>query len=155
MGTKYKGTSREQLVLDAFIKLLRASHSIPARQNNKLSNVGLTNGQFGVLEAIYHLGPLNQRTLGKKILTSEGNITFIIDNLVKKELVTRRQDPEDRRRSIIELTDKGREFITEYFPIHLNNIKKEFEHFSDEELLELARLTKKAGLSYTEEDNNL
>ncbi len=147
MGTKHQGSKREQLVLDAFIKLMRASHTIPARHNSKLLEVGLTNGQFGVLEAIYHLGPLNQRTIGQKILTSEGNITFIIDNLVKKSLVTRRQDPEDRRKSIIELTTEGEKFISDYFPTHLKNILHEFEDFTDEELKEFARLAKKAGLS--------
>ena len=152
MGTKHQGTSREKLVLDAFIKLLRASHSIPARHNSKLQEIGLTNGQFGVLEAIFHLGPLNQRTIGQKILTSEGNITFIIDNLVKKGLVTRRQDPKDRRKSIIELTEKGSKFITEYFPVHLSNIMNEFEDFTEDELRELARLAKKAGNSKSENE---
>lgn len=145
MGTHHRGTKREELVLDAFIKLMRASHAIPSRHNSKLLEIGLTNSQFGVLEAIYHLGPLNQRTIGKKILTSEGNITFIIDNLVKKGLVTRRQDPEDRRRSIIELTDKGEKFISEYFPTHLQTIMNEFEDFTNDELEEFARLAKKAG----------
>ena len=152
MGTHYKGNKREELVLDAFIKLMRASHAIPSRQYHQLSEVGLTNSQFGVLEALYHLGPLNQRTLGKKILTSEGNITFIIDNLVKKELVTRRRDPQDRRRSIIELTSKGREFIKSYFPTHLSYIMKEFEDFSEEELQEFARLAKKAGINPKQSD---
>lgn len=154
MGTKYKGNKREKLVLDAFIKLMRASHAIPSRQHKQLLEIGLTNSQFGVLEAIYHLGPLNQRTIGKKILTSEGNITFIIDNLLKKGLVTRKQDPEDRRCSIIELTDKGEKFIKEYFPVHLANIMAQFEDFSDDELKEFARLTKKAGKTETESQNS-
>ncbi len=149
MGTHHRGTKREKLVLDAFIKLMRAAHAIPSRHNSNLLEIGLTNSQFGVLEVIYHLGPLNQRTIGKKILTSEGNITFIIDNLVKKGLVTRRQDPKDRRRSIIELTDEGEKFIREYFPTHLKTIMDEFEDFTDKELEEFARLAKKAGKKET------
>ena len=49
----------------------------------------LTISQFGVLEALYHKGPLCQRDIAAKILKSTGNITMVIDNLEKRELVRR------------------------------------------------------------------
>ena len=48
---------------------------------------GLTPTQFGVLEALLHKGPLSQRELGQKVLTSAGNMTDLIDKLETRGLV--------------------------------------------------------------------
>jgi len=146
MGTHYQGTEREENTLDAFIKLMRATDSINNRLNRQLSDVGLTISQFGVLEALLHLGPLNQKALGEKLLKSGGNITLVIDNLEKSGWVERHQDPEDRRSMLIHLTDEGEEFISNYFPKHLERIISEFEVLSDEELEQLGNICKKLGL---------
>lgn len=146
MGTHYQGSEREEKTLNAFIKLMRATDSINNRLNRQLSDVGLTISQFGVLEALLHLGPLNQKALGQKLLKSGGNITLVIDNLEKSGWVERHQDPEDRRSMLIHLTGEGREFISEYFPKHLDRIVSEFEVLSDQELKRLGNICKKLGL---------
>jgi MarR family transcriptional regulator, 2-MHQ and catechol-resistance regulon repressor len=107
MGTHYKGSEDEVLTLNAFIKLMRASESINNRLNRHLSENDLTVSQFGTLEVLLHLGPLNQRSIGEKLLKSGGNITMVIDNLEKNELVERKPDPNDRRAVMIHLTKKG------------------------------------------------
>lgn len=81
MGTHFKGTPTEQRTLNAFIKLMRATESLNSRLNKHLSDADLTVSQFGTLEALLHLGPLNQRTIGEKLLKSGGNVTMVIDNL--------------------------------------------------------------------------
>lgn len=146
MGTHYEGTENEEQVLDAFIKLMRATESINNRLNRHHSEADLTVTQFGVLEALLHLGPLNQKALGEKLLKSGGNITMVIDNLEKSGLVERQQDPEDRRSMLIHLTPKGKEFISSYFPEHLDRIMSEFDVLSDKELKQLAQICKKLGL---------
>ncbi|WP_441000017.1 MarR family winged helix-turn-helix transcriptional regulator [Fodinibius sp. SL11] len=146
MGTHYQGNEREEKTLNAFIKLMRATETINNRLNRQLSDVGLTISQFGVLEALLHLGPLNQKALGEKLLKSGGNITLVIDNLEKSGWVERHQDPEDRRSMLIHLTDEGEEFISDYFPKHLDRIVSEFEVLSDNELEQLGNICKKLGL---------
>ncbi len=146
MGTHYKGKKKDQITLNAFIKLLRATESINSRLNAHLAEVDLTISQFGVLEAVHHLGPLNQKTLGEKLLKSGGNITLVIDNLEKYNFVERQQDPEDRRAMLIHLTKKGQKFISSYFPEHLDHIRQEFEVLTQKEKKELARICKKLGL---------
>lgn len=146
MGTHYKGSEEEQRVLNAFIKLMRATESLSNRLNRYHAEADLTVSQFGVLEALHHLGPLNQKALGKKLLKSGGNITLVIDNLEKSNLVERQQDPNDRRSMLIYLTPEGEEFISSYFPKHLERIKKEFDVLSNEELEQLAAICKKLGL---------
>lgn len=146
MGTHYEGTEKEKKTLNAFIKLMRASDSINNRLSRHLSDASLTLSQFGVLEALLHLGPLNQKALGEKLLKSGGNITLVIDNLEKNGWVERQRNPEDRRSMLIHLTPEGKEFISSYFPKHLSHIMKEFKVLSEGELEQLAHLCKKIGL---------
>lgn len=146
MGTHYTGSSSEKNTLNTFIKLMRATESINNRLNKHLAEVDLTVSQFGTLEALYHLGPLNQRAIAEKLLKSGGNITMVIDNLEKSGYVTRKKDPQDRRAVLIHLTEKGDEFINEFFPKHLDKIKKEFSVLTDSEKKQLAAMCKKLGL---------
>ena len=146
MGTHYQGDKREKRTLNAFIKLMRATESINNRLNRHLAEANLTVSQFGVLEALHHLGPLNQKSLGEKLLKSGGNITLVIDNLEKCSFVERQQDPNDRRAMLVHLTPKGKKFITSFFPKHLEQIKEEFSVLKEKEKEELARICKKLGL---------
>lgn len=146
MGTHYKGSNEEKTTLNAFIKLMRATESINSRLNRHLSDSDLTTSQFGVLEALLHLGPLNQKALGEKLLKSGGNITMVIDNLERCGYVERHRDPDDRRSVLIHLTGKGEKFIRSFFPKHLEKIKKEFSVLSHQEKEQLAGLCKKLGL---------
>lgn len=146
MPTHYSGSERETDTLNAFIKLTRAAESINSRLSRKLAEENLTVSQLGILEALLHIGPQNQRELGSKILKSGGNITLVIDNLEKRGLVRRETDPHDRRAMIVSLTDEGNDFISDFFPRHLKNIIEEFEPLETEELIELGRLCKKVGL---------
>lgn len=146
MGTHYEGTKRDKKTLDAFIKLMRATETINNRLNRHLADSDLTVSQFGVLEALLHLGPQNQKSLGEKLLKSGGNITLVIDNLEKCDLVERNRDPQDRRAMLISLTSKGRKFIKGFFPKHLEQIKEEFSVLNENEKEELARICKKLGL---------
>lgn len=145
MGTHFNGTKEERETLNAFIKLTRASESVNSRLARHLSNTNLTISQFGTLEALLHLGPLNQRELGQKLLKSGGNITLVIDNLQKNGLVEKKTDPNDRRAVIVSLTPKGKEFIEEVFPQHLGRIKKEFSVLTSQEKEQLAGICKKLG----------
>ena len=83
MPTHYQGCPYSVRALDAFIELVRASGSVVARTSRHLATEGLTVGQFGILETLWHLGPLHQCELAKKHLQSGGNVTMIVDNLGK------------------------------------------------------------------------
>ena len=64
MPTHYKGKTEEVRALDAYVKLSRASGTLDARLAINLGRLGLTTGQLGVMEALMHLGPLSQGSLG-------------------------------------------------------------------------------------------
>jgi len=145
MPTHYNGTEDEILALDSYIKLSRAADSINSRLNNSPSMQELTISQFGVLEALVHLGPLCQNVLGSKILKSNSNMTTVIDNLEKRGLVKRERSSEDRRIITIYLTEKGKETIESVLPQHVAAIKSQFEILSPEEQIQLGNLLRKLG----------
>jgi MarR family 2-MHQ and catechol resistance regulon transcriptional repressor len=145
MGTRHRGTTEEINALNAFIKLQRASESVSSRVHAVLPD-GLTVTQFGVLEALHHIGPLCQSELAEKLLKSGGNLTLVVDNLEKAGYVGRERDPADRRFVVVKLTDKGQAFIAALFPKVVANVVREMTSLSSTELSDFGRLCKKIGL---------
>lgn len=149
MGTHYQGTKLEKDALDVYIKLSRAAESVEARVNCHLKDYGLTWSQFGVLEALYHLGPLHPHELAVKILKSSGNLTLVIDNLVKRGLVERVREETDRRYITICLTEAGHQLISSIFPRHVGHVLDAIGVLTPEEQHQLASLCRKLGLAQT------
>ncbi len=147
MGTRHRGEIEEINALNAFIKLQRASESVSSRVHAVLP-AGLTITQFGVLEALLHIGPLCQGELAEKLLRSGGNLTLVVDNLEKAGYVARERDPADRRFVVVKLTDKGSKFIGEIFPRVVANVTREMNVLSSTELFDLCRLCKKIGVRH-------
>jgi redox-sensitive bicupin YhaK (pirin superfamily)/DNA-binding MarR family transcriptional regulator len=131
--------------LKLYIKLMRATNTVTEKMHKHLLAHRLSVSQFGVLEALYHLGPLCQKDLGAKILKTSGNITLVIDNLEKQGFVARKKDETDRRRMIIILTQAGRTLIQKIFPDHRAIAHTVFEALSPGEQETLGKLLKKTG----------
>lgn len=108
----------------AYVKLIRASRAVLARVEPAMAACGLTPTQFGVLEALLHKGAMTHRELGRKVLTSAGNMTDVVDKLERRELVRRERDPHDRRAVRVELTESGQALIQELFPRHAIDIAR-------------------------------
>lgn len=152
MREQAKRTKEERRALSAYVKLSRAANAAELRINAHLADYGLTLSQFGVLEALYHLGPLFQHQLGEKILKSSGNMTLVIDNLCKRDLVERVRYEVDRRYYHIHLKDAGRALIAAMFPNHVKGVVETFSVLSAEEQATLAKLCRKLGLGHKARD---
>ena len=147
MSTRYAGTKQEVRALNAYIKLLRASETVTARLSAHVADqTGLTISQFSVLEALLHLGQMCQKEIAEKQLKSGGNMTLVIDNLEKRDLVRRERSQEDRRQVIVHLTRSGTRLITDYFPHHAKAIEHEMGVLTAAEQERLAELARKLGL---------
>lgn len=142
MKTASNETSR---ALNTYTKLMRAAESVTSRVHRVLATPKLTISQFGVLEALYHKGPLCQRDIAAKILKSTGNITLVIDNLEKQNLVRRERDNEDRRYLTIHLTAAGTALIARVFADVEAQIVAEMGTLDENEQELLGTLCKKLG----------
>ncbi len=145
MPSHYQGTSEEIQALTTLIKLNRASNSVNARLFQRDLLGDLTPRQFGVLETLYHLGPLTPGMLSEKLLKSGGNMTFIVNNLVKNGLVSRERDTEDRRVVIVSLTETGKERIRKLLPQLAADVVREMGVLTVEEQETFGRLCRKLG----------
>ncbi|WP_020675318.1 MarR family winged helix-turn-helix transcriptional regulator [Geopsychrobacter electrodiphilus] len=146
MPTHHQGSPQEDLALNTYISLLRCAETVTSDTTRNLASINLSVGQFGTLEALYHLGPLCQRDIGKKLLKTGGNITTVVDNLEKRGLVKRHRLPEDRRYYSVALTEAGRKLIAEIMPCQIGNITRRLAVLTAPEQVELRRLCRKLGL---------
>lgn len=135
-----------------YISMSRVINTL-RRENNKLIlKHNLTLGQFAVMEALYSKGRLSTGEVMEKILTTSGNIPVIVKNLEKDGFITREQDESDKRRFILDLTDKGKDLMDEIVPENLKFMDELISLWDDDEKEELIILMNKFRRKYEEEN---
>jgi DNA-binding MarR family transcriptional regulator len=93
--------STEHLVTQAHYRLRKLGDHL-------LADSGLRTRHFMVLPALDRLAPCSQQRIAQELSITEPAAASLIDELVQLGLVARGQDPHDRRRYALELTDRGR-----------------------------------------------
>ncbi len=146
MKSQFTGTPQEILVLDTYTKLLRATSSVRARIARHQTTGDLSDTQFGVLDILLHLGPLNQTAIGDRLQLSKSNIVALIDQLEAQGLAKRKRSQEDRRYIFVHLTEEGEALIQALYPGHVAAIVEEISCLTEAEQVELGRLCRKLGL---------
>ena len=68
----------------------------------------LTQTQFAALARLLEVGPCSQNHLGRLIYLDAATIKGVVDRLKLRRLITTQDDPNDRRRRAVTLTEKGR-----------------------------------------------
>ncbi len=147
MKTTKKYGEKADAALGLWVKLARTFTTFSKKSTESIRSFGLTEPQFAVLETLGHLGSMTIGTLCKKQLVSGGNMTLVVDNLAKEDLVRRVHSQDDRRTIIVELTEKGKELFEAIFPKHAENITMAASVLNDDEIETLSRLLKKLGTS--------
>lgn len=138
--------------LRLWIALARCYSSFAKAVSMKIQEYGLTTPQFGVLEALYHLGPLSLGDLADKLLVTGGNVTYVMDRLEQQALVYRERSEDDRRVIQAKLTAEGRALVEGVFQGHAEYIEHLTRHVGNDERIELKKLLKKLGKGVALED---
>lgn len=88
------------------------------------NNIDLTYEMHQIMACLWKKDGINQQELADLTLKDKASMTFLIDNLSKRNLVKRTENPSDRRSKLIYLTPKGKElgkkvepWVTELFTI--------------------------------------
>ncbi len=136
---------RADLALDLWVKLARAFSVFNRRSEEQIRSFGLTPAQFSTLEILGHKGTMTLGELCRKQLVSGGNMTVVVDNLERDNLVERIRSKKDRRSVAVRLTPKGRELFGRIFPPHARHIADVAGVLTREEQHSLAKLLKKLG----------
>jgi DNA-binding MarR family transcriptional regulator len=84
--------------------------------NLKIYDVGLTYEMIEVMSLLWQKDGINQQVIADRTLRDKSSMTYLIDNLVKRSLVKRIPDEEDRRNNLIFLTEEGKQLHSEVKP---------------------------------------
>lgn len=138
---------RHPTALHLWVVLSRAFDAVARRAAADIERHGLTPGDFAIMEALYHKGPMLLGELQRKILVSSGGVTYLVDRLEKQGHVERRACPTDRRARYAALTAEGEAFISRIFPDHADAIADAVSGLSRREQRLAASLLRKLGLA--------
>ena len=144
-GAEVPGEEAAWASLKLWVVLARAQAAIASRDQLRLTRHGLTRGEFGVLDALFFKGPLLLGEVQRKILSSSGGITYLVDRLERRGYVERRPSPDDRRAVYAALTPEGEAYFREIFPAHAHDLAVSMSALSREEQVLLTGLLKKMG----------
>lgn len=91
--------------------LLRLASQRHAVIFQELAILDLTPAQFSVLVRLSEVTTCSQNQLGRLIAMDVATIKGVADRLVKRGLVKRAADPDDKRRSVLSLSQSGLEIV--------------------------------------------
>jgi MarR family 2-MHQ and catechol resistance regulon transcriptional repressor len=135
-----------------WVALARAYAAVEGHAAADAARHGLTLAEFGILEALYHKGPLQLCEVQRKILVSSGGITYLVDRLEARKLVRRRAAPFDRRARLVELTGRGVKLIRHAFAEHSGMLDEVLSGLDEGERREATALLRKLGRYAAETD---
>ena len=140
----------QRVALKLWVTLARAYAAISRQAQDDVRGDALSIGEFAVVELLYHKGPTLLGEIQKGILVSSGGITFLVDKLVEKGLVERRECPEDRRARYAALTKEGERLMRRIFPRHARRIADAMRGLGISQQRDVTRLLKSLGLAAAE-----
>jgi MarR family 2-MHQ and catechol resistance regulon transcriptional repressor len=135
--------------LKTWVVLARAYLAIYKHVAADVARYDLTASEFGILEALFHKGPLLIGDLQKKILVTSGGVTYLVNRLIAKGLVTRESFPGDKRSRFAVLTPEGSALIKRIFPGHAKRIAKVMGELSPKEQKRVTAMLRKLGKGAT------
>ncbi|MFF2455490.1 MarR family winged helix-turn-helix transcriptional regulator [Peribacillus simplex] len=105
------------------------------------NKLGIT--EFSVLEVLYQKGKQTIQQIGNCILISSGSMTYVIDKLEQRGVLSRNACPDDRRMIHVRLTDDGNELMNEIMPKYRELVDDMFDSLNSDEAETFVNLLKK------------
>ncbi len=93
----------------ATLNILYTSYWMRDNMSGVMKDIGITSEQFNILRILKgkHPEAMCVKDIGSRMIEKSSNVPRILDRLVAKELVMRSTSKEDKRETIISLTDTG------------------------------------------------
>jgi len=138
-------------------RLSRLAQHIDNAIHAELAKLGITPGEFDVLATLRRAGApyqLNPTTLYQTLMLSSGAMTNRLDRLERGGYIKRLPDPDDRRGTLVQLTDRGVDFINQAVEVHLQNEHRLISIFSDEERQQLSSILRHWLLGFESQVND-
>jgi MarR family transcriptional regulator, 2-MHQ and catechol-resistance regulon repressor len=133
------------LALRLWVVLSRAYTAVSRHSEADIARHSLSSGEFAIMEALHHKGPLLLGDVQRKILVSSGGVTYLVDRLEAAGLVERRECAEDRRARYAALTPEGEALMKRIFPDHAAAMERATAGLTADEKRQALELLKKLG----------
>lgn len=115
IGKPAPSRSAQQELKNLYLRpgfLLRRAHQISsALFMETTAALGVTTTQFGVLTVLAAREPIDQIGIAKLLKLDRSTTGLVVKNLEERALIERITDPEDRRRRVLRLSDKGTQVL--------------------------------------------
>lgn len=102
--------------------------------NNDDSKYKCNKNQHKAIMVIGNISKITPTMLGKYLNLKKGSLTTLIDSLEKSNLLFRNVDPHDRRKTILRLTEEGKNYFDSKNKELENQLKSIFNVLTEEEL---------------------
>ncbi len=106
---------------------------------------GLTQTQFAALAKLNEVGPCSQNYLGRLIYLDAATIKGVVDRLHLRGFVTALNDPKDRRRRAVALTEPGRQVTEAAMVVAAEITAATLAPLTADEQRQVAKLLRKLG----------
>ncbi|WP_319544462.1 homoprotocatechuate degradation operon regulator HpaR [Ruegeria conchae] len=122
------------------IALLRARETVMAPIRDMLQGIRLTEQKWRILRVLDELGEVEQSAIAHEACLLLPSVTRILRTMEADGQITRRQDNEDKRRTMVQITDAGRTILENNLATSLaisNNIEAQLGREKLDQLLDL------------------
>jgi DNA-binding MarR family transcriptional regulator len=107
------GTATAQMPSQASVLIARIARVVRQRFEQVLTPLGLSQRDVIALTYLRGHGPTPQQLLAERLRLDASSMVCLLNVLEESELVVRRRDRADRRRAIVQLSDKGERTLCE------------------------------------------
>ena len=126
-------------ILSTVRALVHCYQAFVMRSESHIRTLGLTPAQFDIVATLGNTPGMSCRDIGEKTLMVKGTLTGVLERLEKKRLIVRRENPQDKRSVLVELTPAGQRLFDRVFPAHLAWLAPAFGHLQAGEVAALQR----------------
>lgn len=97
-------------------------------------------GQIAALGMLAKCGPIRSSDLAKELFLDQSTVSRHVAHLEADGLVEKVADPDDRRATLLHLTDLGHKHIRDFWLNRIDAMREGFEHWDPADLRTLGRL---------------
>jgi len=130
----------DPLAVEIWQRLLYTFNALVKLSREVLKEHGISGPQYGVLRILQRRGPSTMTELSEELLVTAGNVTGLVDRLVRDGLVERQAGRRDRRVVRTRLTDAGRALVEEAAATHHRFLSRLLEGSSEADKKRLLEL---------------
>lgn len=119
------------------------SYRMYAQKKLKENGFKITIDQWLIIKTILENPNITQQEIAKNVFKDNASVTRIIEILVKLEYLERKDNPDDRRKSNLVVTDEGKSIIVKVQDLVLENRKNALNTIDTDALETMNQVLKK------------